>query len=218
MEKILKNLKLLIFDFDYTLFDTSEGVIYCMREALLRKGFSDVDGERIKNGIGLSLKEFFSQYTDDVKIIKEMEDIFLENSKQYMVEKTFPMKNTVRVINELHDRRFLLSIYTGKYIDRVSRTLNNYSLYEKFDPIVCGDKIKNKKPDPEGLMKCIEHHKDLNRSTIAYIGDHYYDIVTAQRCGIESIAVTSGNTQRAKLMEYNPTHIISDLIELLDGD
>lgn len=208
--------QLLIFDFDYTLFDTSAGVVYCMKAALANKGISHVSDQEIKRGIGVTLKEFFGRYSSNPDDVADMERIFLEKSAEVMVELTVPLENTVYVINELYNRGCQLAICTGKYRDRIYRTLQRHSIYDKFAQIVCGDQVANRKPDPEGLVKCMAPFSAIGKSNIAYVGDHYYDVIAAQRCGIDSIAVTSGRTLKAELAKHNPTYIISDLIELLE--
>jgi phosphoglycolate phosphatase len=215
-QKFSRLYQLLIFDFDYTLFDTSAGVVYCMKAALASKGISRVSDQEIKRGIGVTLQEFFGRYSSDPGDVADMERIFLAKSAEVMVELTVPLQNTARVINELHRRGCQLAICTGKYRDRIYRTLQRHSLYDKFDSIVCGDQVANRKPDPEGLVKCMAPFNAISKGHIAYVGDHYYDVIAAQRCGIAAIAVTSGRTPRAELARHNPTHIISDLIELLE--
>ena len=52
-----------LFDFDYTLADSSKGILTCFRNVLTRNGFIDVSDEDIKHTIGKTLQDSFSILT-----------------------------------------------------------------------------------------------------------------------------------------------------------
>ena len=52
-----------LFDFDYTLADSSRGIVMCFRHVLERNGYADVTDEAIRRTIGKTLEESFSILT-----------------------------------------------------------------------------------------------------------------------------------------------------------
>ena len=57
----MKNLyNVYLFDFDYTLADSSQGIVTCFRHVLNRHGYWNVDDFAIKRTIGKTLIESFS--------------------------------------------------------------------------------------------------------------------------------------------------------------
>ena len=52
-----------LFDFDYTLADSSRGIVMCFRHVLERNGYTDVTDEAIRRTIGKTLEESFSILT-----------------------------------------------------------------------------------------------------------------------------------------------------------
>lgn len=48
-----------LFDFDYTLADSSRGIVMCYRNVLERHGFHQVDDHAIKRTIGKTLVNSF---------------------------------------------------------------------------------------------------------------------------------------------------------------
>ena len=52
-----------LFDFDYTLADSSRGIVTCFRNVLNQHGYTDVTDEDIKRTIGKTLEESFSILT-----------------------------------------------------------------------------------------------------------------------------------------------------------
>lgn len=61
----MKNYDAYLFDFDYTLADSSRGIVGCFRDVLDRAGFPDISDETIKRTIGLTLEEAFSEMTGE---------------------------------------------------------------------------------------------------------------------------------------------------------
>lgn len=52
-----------LFDFDYTLADSSRGIVICFRNVLQRHGYKDITDTAIKRTIGKTLEDSFSILT-----------------------------------------------------------------------------------------------------------------------------------------------------------
>ena len=59
----MKSYQAYLFDFDYTLADSSRGIVMCYRNVLERHGFHQVDDLSIKRTIGKTLVDSFSIMT-----------------------------------------------------------------------------------------------------------------------------------------------------------
>ena len=59
----MKTYQTYLFDFDYTLADSSRGIVICFRNVLERHGFHQIDDHTIKRTIGKTLPESFSILT-----------------------------------------------------------------------------------------------------------------------------------------------------------
>ena len=51
-----------------------------------------------------------------------------------------------------------LAVGTSSGRDYVSQVLTNLKVIDKFDHIVCGDEVKNAKPDPDIYLKCMSFY------------------------------------------------------------
>ena len=51
-----------LFDFDYTLADSSRGIVICFRNVLERHGHTGISDEAIKRTIGKTLEEFIQSF------------------------------------------------------------------------------------------------------------------------------------------------------------
>ena len=56
-----------LFDFDYTLADSSRGIVLCFRKVLERNGYTDVTDDAIRRTIGKTLEESFSILTGETE-------------------------------------------------------------------------------------------------------------------------------------------------------
>ena len=82
--------KSVIFDFDYTLADSSEGVIECANYALGRLGFPAAPGDAIRRTIGLSLPHSLPALVGDehAELGDEYMRVFQEKAFKIMPDAT----------------------------------------------------------------------------------------------------------------------------------
>ena len=205
-----------MFDFDYTLFDTSRGVIQCMRHAFATVALAVPDEDAIRRSIGLPLEDAIKHLSDGAasqRCIEEMVRLFLQSADSWMVDGTVPIAPVPQIIRDLRADGLELAIVTGKYRARVERTLRKFEIGSCFDVLVCGDEVA-KKPDPEGIRRVMARYTGLAATQFAFIGDHYLDILTARNAGVDSIAVATGQVTVDILASYSPHAVVRSLGEL----
>ena len=87
-EKRKMEYKTYLFDFDYTLADSSRGIVICFRNVLTRHGHTDITDESIKRTIGKTLEDSFSiltGITDKNTLISYKKEYVKEADRQYQV-------------------------------------------------------------------------------------------------------------------------------------
>lgn len=62
----MRQYKTYLFDFDYTLVDSSNGIVMCFRHVLDKHGYKNVDDRAIKRTIGMTLDDAFALLTGGV--------------------------------------------------------------------------------------------------------------------------------------------------------
>ena len=67
----MKSYQAYLFDFDYTLADSSRGIVMCYRNVLERHGFHQVDDLSIKRTIGKTLVDSFSIRWEERRVGRE---------------------------------------------------------------------------------------------------------------------------------------------------
>lgn len=206
-----------LFDFDYTLADSSRGIVTCFRIVLNRHHYTDVTDEAIKRTIGKTLEESFSilsGVTDPEQLTAFRKEYRLEADVHMNVNtRLFP--DTLSTLKELKKRGARIGIISTKYRFRILSFLEDYLPEDFLDIVVGGEDVTAPKPSPEGVLFALEHLGSSPQETL-YIGDSTVDAETAQNAGVDFAGVLNGMTTAEELREYPHRIIMNTLSELVD--
>lgn len=206
-----------LFDFDYTLADSSRGIVLCFRNVLTLNGYTEVTDEQIKRTIGKTLEESFSLLTGvtDACRLADFKAAYVKEADTHMTVNTFLFPETEAVLTALKASGARIGIISTKYRYRIRELLDRHFPEGFIDIIVGGEDVKAAKPSPEGLLFAIgQLHAD--KASTLYIGDSTVDAETAQAAGVDFAGITHGVTTREELAAY-PHLLISDTLEELPG-
>jgi len=204
----------LIFDFDYTLADSSRGIVECINFALRELGLHQVSAERARRTIGLSLADAFAELAgpQDPKS-SEFARLFVERADQVMLDLTFLLDSVPETVALLKRRGFALGILSNKFRYRVTGALRRENLLASFDTVIGAEDVAELKPAPEGLLLAIERLGNPAPATL-YVGDSVTDAETAARAGVPFVAVLSGVTPREAFDGYDTYAVLVDVSAL----
>jgi phosphoglycolate phosphatase len=209
----------LIFDFDYTLADSSRGAIACIGYALAQMGLPPVSGDDACRTIGLSLPETLRVLTGetDPQQGARFEALFIAHAEEVMTARTVLLPVTRETVEQLRDAGYRLAIVSTKYRRRIREVLVREGLAEAFGVIVGGEDVSRTKPHPEGLNRALQalgNGQPLPKERVLYVGDSLTDARAAARAGLPFAAVLTGTTPRAAFAPYMPWSVLDDLSEL----
>lgn len=202
----------LIFDFDYTLGDSTEGIVKSVNYGLRQLGHAEKDRESIRKTIGLSLKDTYASLTGrgDKEKAELFADYFREKADEVMVEHTRLYEPVGEVLANLRHKGCTIGIVTTKFHYRIDQILSKFSLGAAVDLIVGAEDVKIEKPDPEGLLWAARHlHTDPKK--VLYVGDSVVDAKTAERADIDFGGVLTGTTSRDAFRPFRNVCIMEDL-------
>lgn len=208
-----------LFDFDYTLADSSRGIVTCFRNVLNQHGYNDVTDEAIKRTIGKTLEESFSILTGvtDADQLESFKNEYRKEADTHMTINTVLFLETKSVLLALKDAGAFIGIISTKYRFRIKELLDLHFPGNFFNIIVGGEDVKTAKPSPEGLLFAIKELHATKAETL-YIGDSTIDAATAKAAGVSFAGVTHGVTTAEELSKYPHWKIMNSLEELLEGD
>lgn len=212
--------KLILFDFDYTLADSSKGAFSCINYALEKMGLDIVTYEMACKTIGLSLKNTFLKLSNEQQIdkINEFSHLFIEHADKVMADYTKIYEPVPETMKILKAHGIKLGIVSGKFRYRIHDILMRAGLQDVFDYIVGLEDVACQKPSPVGVIKAAQFF-NLELEEILYVGDSLTDAETARNAGLTFVATLTGVTKKEEFNDFNVFRYIdeiSELIELLD--
>lgn len=208
-----------LFDFDYTLADSSRGIVTCFRLVLTRHGYTEVTDEAIKRTIGKTLEDSFSILTGvtDTARLAAFREEYRREADTHMTVNTVLFLETKSVLAALKDADVRIGIISTKYRYRIKELLDSHFPTHFMDIIVGGEDVKTPKPSPEGLLYAIRQLRVTKAETL-YIGDSTIDAETAHAAGVDFAGVTHGVTTAEELSKYPHRRIMATLEELLEAE
>lgn len=212
----MKKYQLYLFDFDYTLADSSAGIVKCFQITLQKMGLPTASPETICRTIGLPMREAVMRITRNRSEIdcEAFIATYKQEADRYMTPLTHFYPQTIPLLTAIKDSGARVGIISSKTNYRIAEKFTQDGCNHLIDLIIGSNDVKNLKPSPEGIEAALRHF-DVVKSDVLYTGDSYIDAQTAQNAGIDFAAVTTGTTQAADFAAYPHTAILSNIGELL---
>lgn len=218
-QKAAMNYTTYLFDFDYTLADSSKGIVTCFQNVLKSHGYTEITDDAIKRTIGKTLEDSFSILTGvtDAEQLADFKKDYRKQADVHMTVNTMLFLETKSVLIALKDGGARIGIISTKYRYRIKELLDQHFPSNFMDIIVGGEDVKAAKPSPEGLLLAIKQ-LHVDKAETLYIGDSTVDAETAQAAGVDFAGVTHGVTTAQELAKYPHWKIMSTLEELLENE
>ena len=207
--------KAVLFDFDYTLADSSSAVVDCCNGALASMGLEQAAAADIRRTIGLSIPDTLARLAGDEHRHREQEfrAHWRKRSDVIMVEQTYLYDEAHAAVQALREAGVAAGIVSTKWRQRIVDVLERESLIDGFSVIVGGDNVAEHKPDPEGLLTAAKN-LGAQPAEVIYVGDSTTDAKAAARAGMQFVAVLSGVTEAHEFEEFEPLKILPHVGEI----
>ncbi len=201
-----------IFDFDYTLADSSGGEVECVNYALRAMDLPPAANADIHALIGVSLPETFRRLTRETNQTKanEFVELFIKRADAVMLDYIVLFDSVRPAATQLIANGLTLGIVSTKYRRRIDAFLQREELTHAFKIVIGGEDVPAHKPDPAGLLMALEK-LGLSPAQTVYVGDSVVDAETAKRANAAFVAVLSGVTPKESFRDYAPLAVIENL-------
>lgn len=183
-------LELVVFDVDGLMLDTESVWKEAFDQAGDKYGIQNMGSTLFPKLIGKSgrdEKEVLDRYlSQDIQelVIKEWERIGYG-----MLEKEVPVKPGLNEILDFLDAHHIKkAVATTTRRELTEERLRKIGVYDRFDYVLCGDEVINRKPDPEIYLSVLKkmHTKAENALVLE---DSVVGVEAAYRAGIDCIQV-----------------------------
>jgi len=190
-------LRAALFDFDFTLADSSRGVIACIDHALDSLRLPPAPPDQIRATIGLSLPATFACLTGltDPSLVAAFSRHFIARADAVMADLTRIYPEVPGVVRAVHRAGVSLGIVSSKFRYRIEGITAREGLLNYFPVIVGAEDVPHHKPHPAGLEVALMRLQ-CSPDDAVYVGDHPVDAEAAVRAGVPFVAVLSGPSHR----------------------
>lgn len=210
----MKQYKAYLFDFDYTLADSSRGIVMCFRDVLARHGYASVSDDEIRRTIGKTLEESFAILSGvtDADRLELFRKEYVAKADSCMTANTRFFPETVGVLRKLKGNGAKIAVISTKYRYRILEFTDKAIGENFFDMVVGGEDVSQPKPSPEGVWLAMRH-LGCGVGECLYVGDSIVDAGTARSANVDFAGVLHGTTTRSELAVF--PHV--DIMDSLNG-
>jgi len=208
-------MRAVLFDFDFTLADSSAGVVECFAYGFERVGLPNVEPERVRRTIGLTLDEALRilHGVDDPLVVRTFFDAFRERAADVMVANTRFLERAVEAVQSCRDAGVATAICSTKKRSHIEGVLERDGVASLFDVVIGHDDVAAAKPAPDALHAALAR-LDVGTDRALYVGDHPVDAEAATRAGVAFVAVLTGPSQREEFAALRVQEFLASIDEV----
>jgi phosphoglycolate phosphatase len=217
----MSGFKVVVFDYDGTLFDTRPAIVHCIQRAFAACGRPIPALEAIAGTVrtGLPLQETFFVFDKNLRaeraalneIVKTYRKIYLDEGAPL----TKPFVGVRNALQDIHAGGTKCVVVSNKGIAAVRQSLDQSQLNSFVDFVFGDEPGLPKKPDPAILVDHIlPRYAPLRREQILVVGDTEIDILLAKRAGISCCWASYGYGETERCRQLAPEHQISGIEQL----
>lgn len=188
-------MKTILFDFDYTLVDSSDAIVDCFLFAFEKLGIELPERLKIKKLIGLPLEDMFIRSVEpsEREKVQLFRQYYKEKADVIMNRETKAFEDTRQTLEYLSQKGYNLGIVSTKYRYRIKEWLEMNDFVKYFKALVGGEDVDQHKPSPEGIIRAFSY-LNTPRLHVCYVGDSVMDYQAAASAKLLFIPVLTGQT------------------------
>jgi len=209
--------KLIIFDFDGTLMDTSGVILSTIKATIKEMKLPERTDDECRSIIGIRTDEAGRYLYPELDISnKEFAKVFRSNYdrlKKDAHENTFP--GVLETLGKLRDAGCTIAIASSRRLTSIYDYLNGLRIRDWFAIVVGADSVTKGKPDPEPVLTVLKA-LDCDAESTLVVGDADVDIMMGNAAGCKTCAVTYGNGSYDSLKAANPDYMIAEFKDILE--
>lgn len=207
---------IIVFDLDGTLADTALDLAAALNHALVQMDRPSIPEEEVRHMVGHGARAMLNKglnATGDVSeaLVEHGFPLFLAYYEAHIADATRPFEGVEAALAEIEARGMKMAICTNK-LEGLTRTLVRALGWDgRFDAIVGGDTLPQRKPDPAPVHEAIAR---AGGGRAVFIGDSINDTEAARAAGIPCVALSFGFSDRPP-EQLGATILIDHYDELL---
>ncbi len=205
--------RLIVFDWDGTLMDSTAGIALSIQEAARGMGLPVPAREAASHVIGLGLQDSLRSAVPTLPADRYPDFVELYRKHFHAQQETMALfPGAMEMLEHLRSRGHQLAVATGKSRRGLDHSLQVTGLGEHFVASRCADET-HPKPHPAMLLELMRHGGFAAQESLM-IGDTSHDLGMAQNAGVDAVAVGYGAHSREALSALRPLACVNSIGEL----
>jgi phosphoglycolate phosphatase len=208
-------IKLILFDLDGTLVDTSQDITTALNYALKQHGMQALSVQDTIKMVGEGITRLIEKVIRDEKL--HMRDEIIKIFIKYYSEHLTDYSREYPYVRETLDQLsgYKKAVISNKRESLSVELLENLDLLKYFNLVAGSDTTSEKKPSPVPIFYIMEKLETKPYESMI-VGDSSFDIEAGKKAGIKTVAVTYGYRERQYLKDADyMIDSLKDLISLL---
>ena len=195
--------KIILFDLDGTLIDSTDAIISTFRHAFKEQNFDfSGDDKEIKDLIGYPLDIMFQSLGVDESKVWDFVDSYKQRYRIISKEQTMLLDNAYEALY-LASQFARVSVVTTKTRAYTMPLLEHFNIVQFFEIVTGRENVQNPKPHPEPILITLEQmNYDSNLHDVWMVGDTKLDLIAANEAKVNSVAVLCGYGEENELLQY----------------
>lgn len=219
------SIKLIIFDMAGTTVSDNSFVAVAMKKAFFKEGF-EIDESDFKPLRGYAKKQAIQMILEkkneeiDPAVIDRIHSYFKKELLEFYQNspEVKPADNAETVFTEVRKLGIVIALNTGFSRDVANVIVNRFQWLTNglIDDLIASNEVEKGRPWPNMINALMKRAGIVYPTDVLKVGDTVIDILEGRNAGCRYVVgITSGTTTREDLEKAKPSHIISDLMEVL---
>jgi phosphoglycolate phosphatase len=220
----MPHVELVVYDLDGTLVETAPEICDAVNDVMAHFGWPTVEESQIERWIGFGtgalLVEAVARATGrDAKSLRgaapmtEVGRVYDGCYERRCGTRSRLYPKVRETLAALRDAGIKAAIVTNKERRYTDRVLAAHGLAPHFDRVLCGDTMPARKPDPAGVVDCLQALRVV-RERALFVGDSSIDVATARNAGIPVWLLPTGYNMGQPIEKAGADRIVEDFAAL----
>jgi HAD superfamily hydrolase (TIGR01509 family) len=211
---MLTNIKLIIYDLDGVLIDSSNAILKAFKRTLEEIGV-EVKPQEILGRIGMGLIDILEELLpkDNCENLWKLRDRYIHHFQDLGPEHTFLLPDVKETLSEIKELGIMQSVATNKTKSEADRLLGMLGVRHYLDFVTGFMDVPNAKPAPDMILHTLKALK-IDKKNVVFIDDTTTGLTAGIRAGVSTVGITTGIHDKETLSKVGPNYIIDSLHEI----
>ena len=192
--------KVIIFDMDGTLVDSSLTIARAINHVRNRLGLTSLDEKEILEKVNDPSVHSALHFYETDTFTPNQEEWFADYYHDHHKEELRLYDGIKELLHELKDEGFKLAVATNSYRVSTQQSLSHLQILSLFDKLACYDDVPQGKPHPDMLFQLLDAFQ-IEAKEALFIGDSERDAEASKSAKIDYLMVNWGFSDHADAIE-----------------